>query len=86
MEKKNLSDPLTLRLPTDILADVEAIAAVSQRTRSWVMVRALRTYLAGEGAEILRAAEGLRQLQDGSSHDMDTVLNEIEEIVRGKVA
>ena len=86
MAKPELSDPITLRLPTDILGDVERIAAASDRTRSWVVVRALRLYLAGEGAEILNLVEGLNQLKAGDSHDMDDVIGEIEEIVRGKVA
>ena len=86
MAKPELSDPITLRLPTDILGDVERIAAASDRTRSWVMVRALRLYLASEGAEILNVVEGLKQLKAGDSYDMDEVIGEIEEIVRRKVA
>lgn len=86
MAKPELSDPITLRLPTDILSEVEKIAAASQRTRSWVMVRALRLYLAGEGADILNVIKGLQQIEDGDSYDMDEVIGEIEEIVRGKVA
>jgi predicted transcriptional regulator len=50
---RNLSDPIALRVPADILADVERIAQVSERTRSWVIVRALKAYLASEGADIL---------------------------------
>ena len=86
MAKADLSDPITLRLPLDVLGDVESIAKASDRTRSWVMVRALRLYLAGEGAEILNIAKGLREIENGEAHDMDDVLAEIEEIVRGKVA
>ena len=52
MAKSELSDPITLRVPLDVLESIEAIADASQRTRSWVMVRALRQYLAGEGAEV----------------------------------
>ena len=37
-----LSDPITLRLPLDMLSDIEKIAAGSERTRSWVIVRALK--------------------------------------------
>ena len=86
MAKPDLSDPITLRLPLDVLRDVEAIAEASDRTRSWVMVRALRLYLAGEGADILNIAKGLGEIESGEAHDMHDVLTEIEEIVRGKVA
>ena len=86
MAKPDLSDPITLRLPVDLLGDIEAIAKASDRTRSWVMVRALRLYMAGEGADILNVAKGLREIENGEAHDMDDVLGEIEDIVRGKVA
>lgn len=84
--KIELSDPVALRIPVDVLADMEKIASAADRTRSWVMVRAMKLYLAGEGAEILKVAEGLRQLDNGESEDMDDVISDIEEIVRGNAA
>lgn len=75
-----------MRVPVDVLADIEKIAEASDRTRSWVMVRALRLYLAGEGADILNVIKGREAIAAGDDHDMDDVLGEIEEIVRGKVA
>jgi predicted transcriptional regulator len=86
MVRQPLSDPIPLRVPQDILADIEKIAAASDRTRSWVMVRALRLYLSGEGADILNVIKGREAIAKGDDHDMDAVLGEIEEIVRGKVA
>lgn len=81
-----LSDPITLRLPIDILKSVEDIAAVSERTRSWVMVRALRFYLAAEGRDILEVAAGMRELDAGAGEDLDDVIAEVEKIVRGSAA
>lgn len=49
MSKPVLSDPITLRLPLDVLADIEAVAKATERTRSWIMVRAMRYYLLNEG-------------------------------------
>ena len=86
MAKPELSGPLTLRLPVDVLGEIETIAEASERTRSWVMVRALRLYLAGEGADILAVVKGRAQIAAGDVSHMDDVLTEIEEIVRGKVA
>ncbi len=86
MAKPELSDPITLRLPVEVLAALEKIAAASDRTRSWVMVRALKLYLAQEGAEILRVAEGLEQLERGESEDMDDVIAQVERIVRNNAA
>lgn len=86
MSGQQLSDPITLRLPGEVLAAIEQIAATSDRTRSWVIVRAIRLYLAGEGAEILSVADGIDQLNNGESEDMDDVIAEVERIVRGNAA
>ena len=86
MSKIELSDPVPVRLPVDVLADIERIASATERTRSWVMVRALKLYLAGEGAEILSALRGREELEKGGGHDLDDVIAEMDEIIRGKVA
>lgn len=86
MSKAPLSEPLTLRLPLDVLEDIEKIAAASDRTRSWVIVRALKAYLAGEGADILAIVKGREQIVAGDVHDMDDVIREIEAIVNSKAA
>ena len=84
-----LSDPLTLRLPLDILADVEKIAAGSDRTRSWVIVRALKYYLAreAEGGICLSVLRGREEAAAGGGEDVNDVLAELDEIIRkGKAA
>lgn len=86
MNKAELSDPIALRIPVDVLNDIEKIAAASERTRSWVMVRALRLYLAGEGADCLGILRGREEAAAGGGHDADDVLAELNEIVRDKVA
>lgn len=77
-----LSDPISIRLPTDLLAAIEKVANASDRSRSWVMVRALRRYLATEGADILAVLEGRAQIAKGDVHDMDDVLDDIERMVQ----
>ncbi len=37
----DLSDPISLRLPVEMLKSIERVAEASDRTRSWVIVRAL---------------------------------------------
>ncbi|WP_102959249.1 CopG family ribbon-helix-helix protein [Mangrovicella endophytica] len=86
MSKAELSGPITLRLPADLLKQVEAIAAASERSRSWVIVRALRLYIAGEGDEILAVSRGRGQIASGDAHDVDDVLRDVEAIVAGKAA
>jgi len=86
MLRPTLSDPLTLRMPTDVLEAIEAIAETCDRSRSWVMVRAMRLYLAREGAEILAVRQGREEAANGDVHDMETVLSELEGIIGRKVA
>ena len=77
-----LSEPISIRLPRDVLAAIEQVAKASDRTRSWVLVRALRRYLATEGTDILAVVEGRAQIAKGNAHDMDDVLDEVERIIR----
>jgi predicted transcriptional regulator len=86
MAKQDLSDPITLRIPVDVLQQIEAIAELTERTRSWVMVRAMKMYLAGEGRDMLAVIEGRKQIAAGQSYDMDDVLDEIDAIADGKAA
>jgi len=76
-----LSDPISLRLPVDVLSAIEKVGEATDRSRSWVIVRALRRYLATEGAQILDVVKGRAQIAAGDSHDMDEVLEEVERIV-----
>lgn len=82
---KELSDPITLRLPVDVLADVERIAAGAERSRSWVMVRALRHYLAtgSEGGDCLAILRGREEIAANGGHDFDDVMAELQAIVDG---
>jgi predicted transcriptional regulator len=83
MSKTNeLSDPISLRLPVDVLAAIEQVAMATDRSRSWVIVRALKRYLMTEGAQILDVVEGRAQIAAGDVHDMDDVLDEVERIIR----
>lgn len=86
MAKQELSDPIAIRLPIELLAQIESVAEASERTRSWVMVRALKMYMAGEGRDVLAVIEGRRQIAEGKSHDMDDVLDELDAIVDGRAA
>jgi predicted transcriptional regulator len=77
-----LSDPISIRLPLDVLGQIEKVAKASDRNRSWLIVRALRRYLATEGADILAVIEGREQIAAGEVHEMDDVLDEIERMIR----
>ncbi len=86
MTKPPLSDPIAIRLPEDMLSAIEEIVRTCDRSRSWVIVRALKFYLASEGADILAVSAGRKQADAGASEDMDKVLREVSELVGRRVA
>jgi predicted transcriptional regulator len=86
MPHANISESVTLRIPSDIVSDIETIAEATERSRSYIIVRALRTYLMNEGSGILAAIRGRDQILNGEHEDMDDVLADIDRIVSGKVA
>jgi len=77
----NARAQISLRVPSDMLADFDRIAAAMERDRSWVILRAMKTYLEGDGADVLEEIEGLADLDRGESHDLDDVLAEAEAMI-----
>ena len=75
------SIPISLRVPNDLLQKLDEIASTMDRPRSWVCLRALRQYVADEGAEILDVKEGIAQLDRGESVPLDDVIGELEVVV-----
>ncbi|WP_313617364.1 ribbon-helix-helix protein, CopG family [Agrobacterium sp.] len=86
MAKTNMSESVTLRVPLDVLSDIEVIAEATERSRSYIIVRALRTYLLNEGSDILAALKGREQIATGEYEDMDDVIADMDRIIAGKVA
>ncbi|MDH4413960.1 MAG: ribbon-helix-helix protein, CopG family [Rhizobium sp.] len=86
MSKQQLSDPITLRLPLELLAEIEAVADACERSRSWVMVRALKAYMAEEGREIREMAEARKAVANGQGTDAEEVLAELDAIIKGAAA
>ena len=86
MTKASTSESVTLRIPSEVLSDIEAIARATERSRSYIIVRALRTYLLNEGSDILGAIRGRDQIAAGDHEDLDAVIADMERIIDGKVA
>ena len=63
-----MTSHVSLRVPNDVVEAFDRIAAALERTRSWVMLRALRQYLDdGEGREIEQDTESIAELDRGES-------------------
>ena len=86
MAKPVLSDPIAIRVPVDILADIEKIAETTERSRSWVIVRALKYYLLNEGADVLEIRLGLEDIAAGRTHDADEVFAELDRLSQDDAA
>jgi predicted transcriptional regulator len=86
MAKPVLSDPITLRLPLDILEDIEKIAETADRSRSWVIVRALKYYLMAEGSEILSIRRGREDIEAGRFREAEEFFTELDRLNREDAA
>jgi predicted transcriptional regulator len=51
--------PVSIRVPADVVERLDKVAAILERPRSWVILRAIRQYLADEGKEVLDVQEGI---------------------------
>lgn len=86
MSKANMSESVTFRVPSDVLSDIETIAEATERSRSYIIVRALRTYLLNEGSDLLSAIKGREQIASGEYEDIDDVIADMDRIIAWKVA
>lgn len=84
--QRNLSDPITLRLPNDVLAAIETVARISGRPRSWVMVRAMKAYLASEGRDILDLDRARREAAQDGATGLDDLLSDLDRTLPGDAA
>src|SRR5215469_11851951 len=73
---------VSLRVPIDLIQAFDNLAAMLERPRSWVMLRALRQYLEEEGAELFEDAASLAELDRGESVPFEESIREVREIIR----
>jgi predicted transcriptional regulator len=81
MPEGTSSMPVSLRVPADLIETLDKIAAVLERPRSWVMLRALRQYIADEGQEVLDVQEGIAELDRGEGIPFEEAMAQWEEII-----
>jgi predicted transcriptional regulator len=72
---------ISLRVPNDLIQAFDKLAAMLDRSRSWVMLRALRRYLEDEGAELAEDAESLAELERRESVSAEDVRRQVERII-----
>ena len=72
---------VSIRVPRAVLADFERIAQALDRDRTWVMLRAFRAYLDGEGGQLLDEVTGIEELDAGKTVDFDVVMDKADAII-----
>ena len=75
--------PVSIRVPGDVVERLDKVAAILERPRSWVILRAIRQYLADEGQEVLDVQEGIEEAERGEVVDFDEAMAKFEEILAG---
>jgi predicted transcriptional regulator len=55
----------SIRLPDDVLRDLDALAGVTARTRNYLITEAVKEFVARESWHVRRIQEGLRQADAG---------------------
>ena len=77
MAANRTSEPITVRVAKDMIADVDALAAVMDRSRNYVVVQALEQYLAANAWQIERIADGIAAAREGRVLPADNVFADI---------
>jgi predicted transcriptional regulator len=78
------STHVSLRVPGDLIQAFDKLAAILDRPRSWVMLRALRQYLEDEGAELTEDAESLAELDRGEIVSAEDLRRRVGKIIASR--
>jgi predicted transcriptional regulator len=81
MPDRSAPMPVSFRLPAEVIETLDKVATALERPRSWVILRAIRLYLADEGQEVLDVQEGIAELDRGEGIPIEDVLAEMDEII-----
>ncbi len=82
-DDQTVSSHVSLRVPGDVIAAFDRLAAALDRPRSWVMLRALRQYLEDEGAEIFEDLESIAELDRGETVTSEELCQKLQKFLAG---
>jgi len=71
--------PISVRLPAELVERLDKVAAIMERPRSWVILDAVREYLADEGQEVLDIQAGIEEADRGEVVSAEDFLAELEQ-------
>ena len=81
MQNETPAVPVSIRLPPDVIEMLDKIAAAVERPRSWIVLRAIRHYLADEGQEMLDVQEGVAEAERGEVVPLEEVLADMDDLI-----
>ena len=70
--------PISVRLPAEIVEKLDKVAAIMERPRSWVILDAVREYLADEGQEMLDIQASIEELDRGEGIPWEEAMAEFK--------
>lgn len=74
-------ESITIRVPADLLEKIDIISEATERSRIFLIVRALRTSMMNEGKDLMNLIIGKRQLARGESESIDDLIADMERII-----
>ena len=67
------TEPITVRADRDIVTEIDALASAMDRSRNYVVVQALKQYLAANAWQVERIEAGVTAAREGKVRDADEV-------------
>ena len=77
MPQNRPTEPITIRAAKEIVAEIDALATAMDRSRNYVVVRALEQYLETNAWQIERIKEGIAAAREGRVLPADEVFSGI---------
>jgi predicted transcriptional regulator len=81
-----MTKPTSVRLPDELAARLDKLAASIDRPKSWVIEQAIARYVAEESWQVQAIAEAFAEYQQGKAtlHPHDDVMGRLEQRIRDK--
>ena len=73
MSGKPTTEPITIRAASELVAELDALAAATDRSRNYIVVQALQQYVATNTWQVERIREGLAAADAGDVLDAEEV-------------
>ncbi len=73
---------VTARVDDDLVAELDALAQITGRTKSTLISQAIRSYVASERAFIMKVEAGLADFEAGRTVDLEAVVAAVRRSIR----